>query len=99
MFCVTNTTLPSSAHPAGSYQLLSVLRLHGWHDAYTAMCICLIQGKAPPSFLMLVVDIVEVDYVHLESDTRAIWKKERGNMANQAGSADSCVWCKEEVNP
>ena len=48
---------------------------------------------------MLVVDIMEVDYVHLESDTRAIWKKDRANVANKAGSADSPVWCKEEVNP
>lgn len=81
------------------YQLLRVPRLHEWHAPYTAMCICLIQGKAPPSFWMLVVDIVEVDYVHLESDTRAVWKKERANVDNTAGSADSPVWCKEEVNP
>ena len=32
----------------------------------------LLQGGAPPSFLMLVVDIVEVDYVHLQSDTSCL---------------------------
>ena len=63
------------------------------------MCIWLIQGKAPPSFLMLVVDILEVDYVHLESDTRAVWKKERSNTFDQTETADSSVWHKKEVNP
>lgn len=61
------------------------------------MCNWLVQGKAPPSFLMLVVDILEVDYVHLESDTRAVWRKERANTADQM--ADSTVWHKQEVNP
>ena len=63
------------------------------------MCIWLVQAKAPPSFLMLVVDVLEVDYVHLETDTRAVWKKERANTADQTEMADSPVWHKEEVNP
>ena len=73
------------------------------------MCIWLLQGRAPPSFLMLVVEILQVDYVHLESDTRAVWQKERADLtvlqkeradlANQTETADSPIWHKQEVNP
>ncbi|KAL0021464.1 hypothetical protein WJX79_004878 [Trebouxia sp. C0005] len=51
------------------------------------------QDKAPPSFLLLVVDVAEVDYVHLESDTRAIWSKQRSSADGQH------VWHKQDVNP
>lgn len=63
------------------------------------MCLWLVQGKAPPSFLLLAVDIQEVDYVHLESDTRAVWKKENVNTADQMEMADSPAWNREEINP
>ena len=75
------------------------------------MCIWLVQGKAPTSFLMLVVDIVEVDHVHLQSDTRAVWKKEddMADFSSRKGTADGAggqhagcsqpVWSKQEVNP
>ncbi|DBA96351.1 TPA: hypothetical protein ACH3X3_002526 [Trebouxia sp. C0006] len=51
------------------------------------------QDKAPPSFLLLVVDVAEVDYVHLESDTRAIWIKQ------QSSADDQHVWHKQDLNP
>lgn len=59
------------------------------------------QGKAPPSFLMLVVDIQEVDYVHLQSDTRAVWKKQTADsgVGGQHIGCNQPVWYKEEVNP
>ncbi len=55
--------------------------------------LCCIQDKAPPSFLLLVVDVAEVDYVHLEFDTRAIWSKQ------QSSADDQHVWHKQDVNP
>ena len=49
---------------------------------------------------MLVVDVVEVDYVHLQSDTRATWKKQKIDSAGSQTTAGSQpVWRKEEVNP
>lgn len=63
------------------------------------------QGLAPPSFLMLVVDIGEVDYVHLQSDTRAVWKKQTVNSGGGGGGGgeqtghSQPVWFKDEVNP
>ena len=61
----------------------------------------LLQGGAPPSFLMLVVDIVEVDYVHLQSDTRAVWNKQPANcgVGSQHTERSQPVWYKEDVNP
>ncbi|KAL3161347.1 hypothetical protein ABBQ32_010245 [Trebouxia sp. C0010 RCD-2024] len=57
------------------------------------------QGKAPPSFLMLVVDIREVDYVHLQSDTRAVWKKQTADSGGEHTGRSQPLWYKEEVNP
>ena len=49
---------------------------------------------------MLVVDVMEVDHVHLESDTRAIWKKqEADNAGDQITGGRQPEWHKEEVNP
>lgn len=52
------------------------------------------QGEAPPSFLLLVVDVKEVDHVLLESDTRAVWSK-----LQQGSNCRQYSWQKQNVNP
>lgn len=73
--------------------------LYTWHNACIAVYLSLLQGKAPPSFLMLVVDIREVDYVHLQSDTRAVWKKQTADSGGEHTGRSQPLWYKEEVNP
>ncbi len=55
-----------------------------------------VVGQGSTQLPVAFVDITEVDYVHLESDTRAVWFKHQSTQ----GSADGQdTWHKQDVNP
>lgn len=57
--------------------------------------LCALQGPVPPSFLLLVVDVTEVDHVLLEPDKRAVWHKQTSTRGGNSGHS----WHKQDVNP